>query len=112
MGRIIPNIHKAFKYHIRGSGTGNRLTGYQFVVVRIFCDHAACRTQESVMVELVLLVCLASSPTECHKEWPPFESSQATMHACLFEGQRQAVQWAEAHPKYRVRKWSCGLAGS
>ena len=63
------------------------------------------------MIELVLLVCLASNPTECHKEWPPFESSQATMHACMFEGQRQAVQWAEAHPKYRVRKWSCGLVG-
>jgi hypothetical protein len=81
-------------------------------VVRIFSDHGACRIQESVMVELVLLVCLASNPTECHKEWPPFESSHASMHACLFEGQRQAVQWAEAHPKYRVRKWSCGLSGS
>jgi hypothetical protein len=65
-----------------------------------------------MMIELVLLVCLASNPTDCHKEWPPFESTQASMHACMFEGQRQAVQWAEAHPKYRVRKWSCGLSGS
>ncbi|QQP90830.1 hypothetical protein JL101_020030 [Skermanella rosea] len=64
------------------------------------------------MIELVLLVCLASDPTKCHKEWPPFESSQMSMHACMFEGQRLAVQWAEAHPKYRVRKWSCGLTGS
>ena len=64
------------------------------------------------MIELVLLVCLASDPTKCHKEWPPFESSQMSMHACMFEGQRLAVQWADAHPKYRVRKWSCGLTGS
>jgi hypothetical protein len=102
----------ASKYHIQGSGTGKCLAGYQFLGVFVFSDRAACQTQESVMIELVLLVCLASNPTECHKEWPPFESSQATMHACLFEGQRQAVQWAEAHPKYRVRKWSCGLSGS
>jgi hypothetical protein len=108
----MPNLSKALKYHIRGNGTGKRLIGYQFVAGCIFYGHTACRIQESVMIELVLLVCLASNPTECHKEWPLFESTQTSMHACMFEGQRQAVQWAEAHPKYRVRKWSCGLSGS
>ena len=29
------------------------------------------------------------------------------MH-CLFSAARQAAKWAEEHPGYTVKRWSCG----
>ena len=64
------------------------------------------------MIELVLLVCLLSDPTQCHQEKPAFEAPNESMHACLFQGQIVAAQWAAAHPKYVVRRWTCGLSST
>ncbi|MBC9178186.1 hypothetical protein [Pseudoroseomonas ludipueritiae] len=58
-----------------------------------------------MMIELVLTVCLLSSPTTCRDEWPEFAGR--SLIACMTQGQFQAAQWAERHPAYRIARWRC-----
>jgi hypothetical protein len=61
------------------------------------------------MIELILLVCLTASPEQCHEERPAFQATGYTMTACLFQGQIIAAQWQDEHPKYVIRRWTCGM---
>jgi hypothetical protein len=54
---------------------------------------------------LILIVCLASSPTECHEEHPPLEAPSAT--ACLMQGEAIGAQWIADHPKWTLTGWKC-----
>lgn len=57
------------------------------------------------MVELVLTVCLLTSPTSCREEWPVFAGH--SLMACMTQAQFRAAQWIEQHPAYRLAKWRC-----
>lgn len=57
------------------------------------------------MIELVLTVCLLTSPTSCRDEWPEFAGQ--SLIACITQAQIQAAAWAERHPAYRIAKWRC-----
>lgn len=59
------------------------------------------------MITLVLIVCLASSPTVCHEERPPVELDSAM--GCLLLGQRIAADWVAEHPKWTLKGWRCQL---
>ena len=57
------------------------------------------------MIDLVLTVCLATAPANCREERLPFDGP---LVACTMAGQFQAAEWAGRHPKWRVKRWSCG----
>ena len=60
------------------------------------------------MLELVMTACLLAQPAKCQTVYPSFAPPSASMMQCLYEGQLQAVRWAEQHPKWHVVRWSCG----
>ena len=59
------------------------------------------------MLELILIVCLSGEPERCETIYLR-QDQPASMMQCLFNGAKQAAQWAEEHPGYRVKRWSCG----
>ncbi len=56
------------------------------------------------MIQLVLTVCLAATPTACKEERPHFEGS---FLACATQGQFVAARWIAEHPAYTLNKWRC-----
>lgn len=56
------------------------------------------------MIQLVLIVCLAASPTSCKEERPNFDGS---LLSCATQGQLLAAQWLAEHPAYTLNKWRC-----
>lgn len=59
------------------------------------------------MIELMLVVCLANSPTSCHQERPAFQMPFEHALACMREGMFRVVEWQNQHPGWEVRRWSC-----
>ena len=59
------------------------------------------------MIELVLIVCLSSAPDRCETKYLR-QDAPVSMMQCLFNGAKQAAAWAEEHPDYVVRRWTCG----
>lgn len=58
------------------------------------------------MIELVLVVCLATAPDVCHEESPP--TAVISEMQCAIQGQQMALDWLADHPKYELRGWRCG----
>jgi hypothetical protein len=54
---------------------------------------------------LVLLICLASNPSECRTEPIAFDGGPV---ACAIHGQQAAAEWLALHPRWRLAKWRCG----
>ena len=59
------------------------------------------------VLELVLVVCLSTAPGRCQTIYLR-EDEPGSMMQCLFSGAKQAAKWAEEHPGYVVKRWSCG----
>jgi hypothetical protein len=57
------------------------------------------------LIELVMLVCLAASPTECREERPLTEIN--SVMACATQGQMVAAQWLSQHPAFTLSSWRC-----
>lgn len=57
------------------------------------------------MITLVLIVCLASTPTVCHEERPPVDV--ASPMACMVQGEQIAAEWVDEHPKWTLVGWTC-----
>ena len=57
------------------------------------------------MIEIVLVVCLASAPTACRDERPLLEVP--SLVACLMHGQMAAQRWLDAHPAWHLAGWRC-----
>lgn len=60
------------------------------------------------MIALTLIVCLHSSPAQCRPEPVSFDGS---LMSCALFGQSLAADWISKHPKWRLRKFTCGIAG-
>jgi hypothetical protein len=59
------------------------------------------------LLELVLIVCLNTAPDKCETIYLR-ERQPASMMQCLFNGAKEAAKWAEEHPGYVVKRWTCG----
>ena len=57
------------------------------------------------LIELVMVVCLAASPTECREERPLTEIT--SVMACATQGQMVAAQWLSQHPAFTLSRWRC-----
>lgn len=60
------------------------------------------------MIALTLIVCLHAAPSQCKPEPVSFDGS---LMSCALFGQAVAAEWIAAHPKWRLAKFTCGIAG-
>ncbi len=66
---------------------------------------AAPWTEALPLIELVMVVCLASYPTQCREERPLTEI--ASVMACATQGQMVAAHWLSRHPAFTLSRWRC-----
>lgn len=59
-----------------------------------------------MLVELVILACLARDPGHCEQFRQPFQA-EIQLPQCVFISQFRVAQWAGEHPDWLVRKVSC-----
>ncbi|WP_109118320.1 hypothetical protein [Azospirillum sp. TSO22-1] len=59
------------------------------------------------MIELVFVVCMLSSPSDCRQEWPVYQEPYQNTLMCVREAQFVAAKWTSEHPAWNVRRWTC-----
>lgn len=62
------------------------------------------------MIELVLVVCLAATPTSCREERPGFAG--LSMTSCVMQGQMLVARWLTEHPFLTLSRWRCEPAAA
>ena len=63
------------------------------------------------MIELVFVACLATAADTC-TERSLLRLPEAGLTGCMATAQAQLALWGDAHPGYRVVRWSCRRAGA
>lgn len=63
------------------------------------------------MIEIVFLVCAIHMPTECKDVRLNFIADRVSQRQCMLYGQHEIAKWTLGHPKWRVARWRCGVAG-
>jgi hypothetical protein len=63
------------------------------------------------MIELIFVACLATATGTC-SERSLLLLPEAGLTGCMATAQAQLAQWGNAHPGYRVVRWSCRPAGA
>ena len=63
------------------------------------------------MIEIAAAVCLFAEPSKCKDISLTYEPDTISTFGCLMYGQSELAKWTEAHPDWRVSRWSCGEAG-
>jgi hypothetical protein len=58
-----------------------------------------------LIVTLVLVVCLVTSPEECREEKPPIPDGVS----CMVQAQQIAAEWIGDHPKWLLHGWRCRM---
>lgn len=63
------------------------------------------------MIELMLAVCLVDQPSACKDVSLVYDSESVSLLQCMMGAQPQIAEWREAHPKWQIARWRCGIAG-
>lgn len=63
------------------------------------------------MIELVVAVCLIEDPLRCKDIHLTYMAESVTPMQCMLQGQSEAAKWLEGHPKWQLKRWSCGPVG-
>jgi len=63
------------------------------------------------MLELVVSVCLANEPARCKDVSLTYMSESTTPMQCMMMSQAEIAKWAEGHPKWVAKRWTCRPAG-
>ncbi|MBB3146015.1 hypothetical protein FHS21_002429 [Phyllobacterium trifolii] len=58
------------------------------------------------VVDLVLTICLISTPTSCREERLHFEN-RGGLNNCMFLAPTEIAKWSGEHPKLKVVRWKC-----
>ncbi|RXF74596.1 hypothetical protein [Hansschlegelia zhihuaiae] len=59
-------------------------------------------------MDLVLLVCLVSSPQTCREERLLVSYEQTDPRMCMAGAVPTIAEWTEGHPEWQVSRWKCG----
>ncbi|GBF28437.1 hypothetical protein MnTg02_03501 [bacterium MnTg02] len=59
------------------------------------------------MIELVISVCLISTPSECKDVHLTYVAQGLTPYSCLMRAQPKIAKWSIHHPRWSIRKWHC-----
>ena len=62
-------------------------------------------------MELVLAICMLSSPDTCREERLSVAMEETAPMQCMIGAQAIIAEWTTTHPKWKVEKWRCGPAG-
>lgn len=62
-------------------------------------------------MELVLAICMLASPGECREERLSISMEETAPMQCMIGAQPVIAEWAQTHPKWKVERWRCGVAG-
>ena len=63
------------------------------------------------MIELIFVACLRLASDTC-EERSELYSAEIGITGCMVTAQAKLAAWSEAHPKFKVVRWSCRWAGS
>jgi hypothetical protein len=63
------------------------------------------------MLELALIVCLANDPAKCKDVGLIYSVESVTPYACMMGSMPEIAKWADANPKWYVKRWTCRPAG-
>jgi hypothetical protein len=63
------------------------------------------------MIELLLSVCLSTEPNSCKDVALSYAAENLTPFQCMMGAQPEIAKWADAHPKWTVKRWTCQPAG-
>lgn len=64
-----------------------------------------------MLVQLVLVYCLAAEPSRCVEERPVAVEPGAGLMACIAGAQPEAVRWLATHPHHVLARFRCELGG-
>ena len=62
-------------------------------------------------MELVLAICMLTAPGECREERLSISMEETAPMQCMIGAQPIIAEWAQTHPKWKVERWRCGVAG-
>lgn len=60
------------------------------------------------MIDLVLVFCLATSPTACVERRPLRDANLGSM-GCMVAAQPLAASFLREHPRYVLQSWRCEI---
>lgn len=59
--------------------------------------------------EIVVAVCLIADPAVCKEDKIPVQHQSPT--ACMMGSPPLVAKWADEHPKWEVKRWTCVEVG-
>ncbi|MEJ1160830.1 hypothetical protein [Prosthecomicrobium sp. N25] len=62
-------------------------------------------------MELILAVCLLTSPENCREERLTISMEETAPMQCMIGAQTIIAEWSQTHPKWKVARWRCGVPG-
>lgn len=63
------------------------------------------------MIEIAAAVCLLAAPERCRDVTLTFDTETITPFTCMMYGQSELAQWTQAHPNWRIARFTCRPAG-
>jgi hypothetical protein len=63
---------------------------------------------ELEVVELVVLACLMAEPQHCEEFHMPFLRPMVVFECMSKPPTLRIVQWANEHPLWTIKRWTCG----
>jgi hypothetical protein len=63
------------------------------------------------MIELVVSVCLVNDLTRCKDISLVYMAEGVTPMQCLMMSPAEIAKWAEGHPNWVAKRWTCRPAG-
>lgn len=63
------------------------------------------------MLELAILVCLLDNPAKCKDVSLVYMAESVTPMQCMMQSAPEIAKWAEYHPRWFAKKWTCRPAG-
>ena len=63
------------------------------------------------MIELAFIVCLIDSPDRCRDVGLTYSAENLTPMQCVIRAQPELAKWANEHPGWQVKRFTCRPAG-
>lgn len=63
------------------------------------------------MIEIVISACLTADLNRCKDVSLTYSADSVTPGQCMMMSVAEIAKWAEAHPKWVAKRWTCRTAG-
>jgi hypothetical protein len=64
------------------------------------------------LIEMLVAVCLIDEPAKCRDVSLTYSRESLTPMQCLMQAQPEIAKWIGEHPRWRVKRFACRVAGS